>query len=458
MSGKSPDLCPSQMLQPMQKIFSTFLAIATLTLISGCISIERPHTRLAPGLWRGILKLDASQASRLGGSTDQTKSSEIVIEEVTAGELPIMFEVVYTSPDSFYIVWINGTERIETRDIRYGLDRATAKDTLRIDFPLMDTYIEAICEEGVIQGKWVVPYKDDYSIPFEAKFGVNHRFTPLRKTPSIDLTGEWAVAFEPGTENAYPAIAEFRADGNHLTGTFRTETGDYRFLEGTVQSNKLYLSCFDGSHAFLFEGKILEDNSIQGTFRSGTHYQAYWEANRQAEISLKDPHSLTSPSKPEEQISFTFPSPDGKMISNHDPEFSGKPMIIQILGTWCPNCLDETQFLKGWIQANPASPVKVIGLCFERYEETKSLDIIRRYREKLDVPYPLLYAGNYQKKIASTHVPFLSDIKAYPTMIFLDKSHKIVKIHTGFDGPATSKYDQFTTDFHNFVRQLAASQ
>jgi hypothetical protein len=57
----------------------------------------------------------------------------------------------------------------------------------------------------------------------------------------------------------------------YVNGTFLTETGDYRYLEGMMHNGKLYLSCFDGSHAFLF---IAENNGTEitkGDFYSGLH-------------------------------------------------------------------------------------------------------------------------------------------------------------------------------------------
>lgn len=435
--------------------FTLILMTLFLVTLSGCLVVENPHTKLAPGIWRGVLNLDPVDDTRISSSSDIQRRRAIAMEEVTEGELPFLMEVIYTDEDNFYIVFINGEERIESHDIYYGLDRSTAKDTLRIQFPLMDTQIEAIHENGIMQGTWIVNYKENYEIPFEARFGQSHRFTTLKKEPVDNLTGRWAVTFDPNEENAYPGIAELKQDGNRLSGTIRTETGDYRYLDGSIQANKIYLSCFDGSHAFLFEGKLEDDGKIQGIFRSGSHYLVYWEATRNDAASLADPHQLTRPVSEDVPISFSFPDVNGKMVSNTDPEFQGRPLILQIMGTWCPNCLDESRFLKEWVEANPGSELQVLGIGFERYrDEAKSTAALNRYAERLELPYPLLFGGYYEKKEAATHLPFLSDIIAYPTMIFLDKQHKIVRIHTGFDGPATSKYLDFTNEFDNFVRQL----
>ncbi len=433
-----------------------YLFLITLPTLSGCLVIENPYPKLAPGLWRGVLQVDPSQSSVIGGRSDQQKEREVQFEEVTQGELPFAFEVIYDTPDSFHIVLINGDERIVSRDILFGLDRRTAKDTLTVEFPLYDTYLEAVCESGVMQGHWVVSYKENYRIPFVAKYGEGYRFTQLTKKPALDLTGQWAVQFEPNTPDAYPAIAEFQQTGNRLTGTFRTETGDYRFLEGTVQANKLYLSCFDGAHAFLFEGKINEDGTIIGSFHSGSHYQAYWEARRNGDARLADPDQLTGVLDPAMPVSLSLVDADGEPFSTEEPAYIGKPMILQVMGTWCPNCLDETRFLQEYIAEHPEFDVPVVSIAFEKYRDgEKVLPLLRRYRDRLQIPWRMVWGGYAQKEEAATVLPFLDGIKAYPTLIFLDAEHRIQRVHTGFDGPATSKYKQFATDFHNFVNPLA---
>lgn len=432
------------------------LFIGLLTLMSACVAIENPYPKLAPGRWRGVLQVDPSQSSRVGGKSDQQKERDIQFEEVTEGELPFEFDVIYDTPDSFHIVLINGEEEIIASDILFGLDRRTAKDTLTVNFPLYDSYLEAVCESGVMQGHWVVNYKENYRIPFVAKFGEGYRFTQLRKPPALDLTGTWAVTFQPGEPDAYPAIAEFAQQGNALTGTFRTETGDYRFLEGTVQTNKLYLSCFDGAHAFLFEGKIMEDGSLIGSFRSGNHYQAYWTAQRDSAFTLADPDNLSRPSDPDQPVQISFPDSRGNTVSLEQPEYAGRPVVLQIMGTWCPNCLDETRFLRDYLTTHPDIDLPIISIAFERYRDAEQvLPLLERYRQRLDLKWPVLWGGYADKTEASLALPFLDGLKAYPTMVFLDREHRIHRIHTGFNGPATSQYKQFASDFHNFVNRLA---
>ncbi len=439
-----------------------FIGLACACLhLSTCLEFDNQYSKIPPGPWRAVLQLDPSSITPNPKGAPLPEKLDLTFEEVTNGELPFTFEVTYTDEDSFYVELINGEERIIADKITFGHTREDVKDTIRIDFPVYDTYIVGRFEEDLIEGQWVVNYRDNYSIPFVARFGQDHRFTKLTKTPAADLSGRWEVTFGPGGDESspYPAIAEFIQTGNDLTGTFITETGDYRFLEGTVQGNKLYLSVFDGAHAFLFEALIQEDGSLVGSFRSGKHYRTIWTATRNSEASLTDPDELTFLNPGYESIAFSFPNTEGQMVSLDDPEYEGKPKLIQIMGTWCPNCRDETNFLKAYLSDNPNTELEVISLAFERYRDADRVrEILATFKENLEIPYPVLHAGYYQKSEAVESLPMLNHILSYPTLIFLDRNNQVTAIHTGFNGPATSEYDGFVQYFDRQVARILATE
>jgi thiol-disulfide isomerase/thioredoxin len=438
------------------KWMGTLIVLAVLISFQACIVVENPFEGLPPGKWRGVLKLAYRPVSSNPKGEPLPEKMNLSFEEVTDGELPFNFDVIHREDGSFYIEIINGEERIKVEDIQFGIDRSTAKDTVVINFPVYDSYIKAIFEENIMEGDWIVNNRGtDYRIPFVARQGRNHRFTPLKKTPVLDVSGKWETTFGINETDPYKAIAEFQQNGNHLTGTFRTETGDYRFLEGTVQNNKMYLSCFDGAHAFLFEAKIQEDSTLIGSFRSGKHYQTIWSAKRNPDFELASADTLTYLKEGYKSFDFSFENPEGEVISLNDETYQGKVRIIQILGTWCPNCRDETLFLKDYLTRNPNEDLAIIGLAFERYkDEAKAKEVIKTYKEKMGLEYEILYAGSSNKKEASKALPMLNEIISYPTMIFVDKSGEVRRIHTGFSGPATSTYAKFKTDFETYISEL----
>ncbi len=426
-------------------------SLLVITGLLSCVEFPNSFSKVPPGPWKAVLKLDDDAVSL----TTKVEEVEYKKEFDYSGELPFLFDVVYTSEQDFYIEIINGEERIKVTDIRFGRDLKTAKDTITINFPVYDSYIKGLYEDGVIEGNWYVNYKTNYAIPFIARHGRNQRFESFGKTPDIDLSGNWAATFEPGTENSYPAIGEFYQKGNKISGTFLTETGDYRFLDGIVRGNKAFLSCFDGSHAFLFEAKQLEDKSLVGSFRSGSHYKSNWVANRKNDVTISDPFALTEVTADSDVLNFAFENGDSKMISINDDQYKDKIKLVMIMGTWCPNCRDEMVYIQNYLKENPSDDVEVIAVGFERYKDVaKSKKVLNRYKEKMNIDFEVLYGGTSSKSDASQKFPMLNKIISYPTLLIVDRDNKVRKIHTGFNGPATSKFASFDTEFKSIMTDL----
>ncbi len=439
----------------VKKIKSNMRNILLLLLISalfsGCIQVNNGFDRLPPGIWRATLDLE--QKAPLD-NVDEDEVENRAFEEVAKGELPFNLEIRYEADNSISAILYNGDEKMEVKNVEFGRMKYRPVDTFQINFPVYDTYIKGTFQERFMKGKWIVNYKNNYEIPFTAEYGRDFRFSNLKKEPKIDLNGKWEVMFSL-EDDPYPAIGEFVQKGNRLTGTFLTETGDYRFLEGTIQDEKIYLSCFDGSHAFLFEGKVLEDESLIGTFRSGSHYKTTWSARRNPDAILGDPDKLTFLKEGYNKFDFSFENTEGKLVSLSDKKYDGKVKLVQILGTWCPNCRDETNFLLDYLQKNPSNKLEVIGISYERYKEKeKAISAIKRYKDNLNIPYDLLYGGYANKSDASETLPMLNKIISYPTLIFIDKNDKVRKIHTGFSGPATSSFNSFQKEFNVFMEEL----
>jgi thiol-disulfide isomerase/thioredoxin len=424
-----------------------FLVIIFSMAVSSCVAPNQTFEKIPPGIWRGVLLLDRKPVQKYGDDRDIVKNFDI------DSELPFNFEVIYDDSSNFHIVLHNGTERIKVENITFGRDRATAKDTVIINFPVYDTYIKAIYDDGVMEGEWIVNYKENYRIPFKASHGVADRYRLVSKDTS-NISGKWQSKFELGTKDQYNGVGIFEQKGNIVTGTFLTETGDYRYLEGVMADKKLYLSAFDGAHAFLIQGKLGSDGKLGGIFRSGSQYTTNWEGRKDERSTLLDAYNLTK-SVTDRPLNFKFLDTESKSVSIVDHKFNGKAKIIQIMGTWCPNCMDETIFLKDYFEKHPNQKLEWISLGFERYKDTiRSIDALKRFKTSMKLNHDILYAGYYDKKMASATIPQLDKILAYPTMIILDENNNIVKIHTGFSGPATPDFKLFEKEFHEMITSI----
>lgn len=430
----------------------TFLyTLYALLAISGiaCVQPKTVFESLPEGPWRGVLLLDRTPVVTYGDDRDIKKSFDF------DSELPFTFTLGRDEKDSLYVEFENAREKIRNYHITTGKANPTSKDTVRIDFPTYDTHLIAVYEDGVMEGNWVVRYKENYMIPFKAVYGQNHRFIQSRPSEDSLISGQWKMVFEPETPDAYPGIGLFEQVGNVVTGTVLTETGDYRYLAGNIIKDKVYLSAFDGAHAFLIQGKLMAKDSMAGSFRSGKHYTATWLGNRDKNFHLQDAFSITKALNTQ-PIHFSFLNTEGHRVSLDSAAWSGKLKIIQVMGTWCPNCLDETNMIKAYFAKNNPEDIVWISLAFERYpEQEKALAQLKKYKQDQDLRHEILWGGLYKKEEAAKQLPFITGFSAYPTLLILDSENKIRHIHTGFSGPATREYDSFQTEFNHILESLS---
>ncbi len=363
-------------------------------------------------------------------------------------QLPMDLELLHNGA-TWSAVILNADERIEVQDLQ------VTADSLIMRMPLFDSDFKAEFKSPTqMTGIWTNYLKSpDYKIPFIATSGETPRFPHDKAT--AQLTGNWEVRFSPDTDDEYPAIGSFTQVDDHLSGTFITETGDYRFLEGVVDGDSLKLSCFDGSHAFLFKAQV-NGNTMSGQFWSGTHWNEPWVAARNEEIALTHPDSLTYLKEGYEMINFSFTDIDGHEVSPMNPEYKNKVVLVQVMGSWCPNCVDETRLLNEAYHAYNTDGLEVVALAFEKEKEpAKAKHSLVRFKNALDIEYPIAHAGYAAKDSAAAALPFLNHVMSYPTCIVIDKKGIVRKIRTGFYGPGTGDhYTLYKQEFMEFVEAL----
>ncbi|MBL7927986.1 MAG: TlpA family protein disulfide reductase [Bacteroidia bacterium] len=347
---------------------------------------------------------------------------------IHGNELPFNFEL--QKKDGSYIIYIqNGLEKIEVHEITFR------NDSLIIRLPVYDSEIHAAIKENRMAGVWYNYSRTDQNeIAFYAESGNINRFNTAA-APKTDFTGRYACYFRQNEKDSSLAIGLFEQSGKKVNATFMTNAGDYRFLEGVSDGDSLKLSYFDGAFAYLFLAKMSE-KKIDGKFYSGIHYQTAWNGLRNDTVQLPNPYEISKFKEGVTTLSFRFPDKDSNLISFPSEKFKNKVTIVQVSGSWCPNCVDETKYLSWFKENNKHLPVEVIGLMFEKTDDfSKAINNISRFGSFTGAKYPLLFAGN--RKNIYTIIPQFEKIGGYPTTIILDKKGNIHKVHTGFNGPAT---------------------
>jgi thiol-disulfide isomerase/thioredoxin len=393
--------------------------IALGALFYGC-SVKAPE--LKPGWWRGEISLQGQR-------------------------LPFNFEVTRGTDGHYEAYLKNSTEKIRLDEIRFD------GDSVIFRMHIFDTELKAKVEGDSLKGFYIKNFEKNYRLPFRAAAGQDYRFN-LASASTPDFTGTYGVTFSNKDESLV-AVGIFLQTSEGVTGTFLTPEGDYRYLEGNIENGQLNLSTFDGHHAFLFSARLSGD-SIKGEYWSGRSFHQQWSGIKDEKAKLPDAESLTLLKEGYDRIDFSFPDLNGKRVSPADERFKNKVLILQIFGTWCPNCMDETKFLTTWYKEHTGQGVEILGLAYERKDDfVYASGRVKQMKEKLDVPYDFVVAGTYDKKKAAETLPMLNKVLAFPTTIFIGKDGKVKHIRTGFEGPGTGIYhEQFKQRFNEIVLEL----
>lgn len=333
-------------------------------------------------------------------------------------------------------------------------------DSAFIELPFFESgFAASIKDNGNLEGVWIKKSGDLVrKLPFTATFNDSVRFQ-IKKPSAYNISGMWTTVFKNKENKESNAIGQFAQNGSQISGTFLTPYGDYRFLEGVVSGDSLYLSGFDGSFALYFTGKIIKENQIAGgKFYSGNADVQTWKAQKDNNAVLKIPENMTSLKPYTGKLDFSFPDMEGNMVSINDDRFKNKIVVIQIMGSWCPNCVDETKFIMDNYDYYTSKGVAFLGLSYERTADYKtSVKALQPFQKRFQIPYPILIppVAVSDTLRAEKTLPQIGKINAFPSTIFLDKQGNIKKIHTGFDGPATGvHYLKYKKEFEDTINEL----
>jgi len=365
--------------------------------------------QLAPGPWRAVL------ASSLG-------------------ELPFEFDVEARG-DAHVATIRNGAEKIE-RPVELDADGG-----VRIAFPYFDSVLVArpSSDGRELAGVWRKRTTDGHEreMGFTARAGRATRFV-LASDAALEpqhVAGRWSVRFEG---NDTPAVLVLTAAENELAGTFLTSTGDHRYLAGVFQAGRLRLSCFDGAHAYLYDARLDAEGALKGTFASGPTSQKAWTARRDEKAEILDEYAGSRWSTEPGLLWIEGLDRDGKSRSPAEDLRTASALVLQIAGSWCPNCHDELAWLAPIGVELSGRGLAVVTLGFEAAgDEARALRQLDRMRERHGARHTFLLGGTADKTHAAAVLGAIDRVVAFPTLVVFGRDGSARAVHSGFRGPAT---------------------
>jgi thiol-disulfide isomerase/thioredoxin len=373
-------------------------------------------------------------------------------------DIPFRFEIVASGagPQGFFF----------EGDRKVGSSGGTfAEGVLTLDYDFLNTVLELRLDNDQLVGSY--RNRRANARPQDVRM---RRFAP----PSLEggeaplLEGTWemrrVVEEVSAPRDTRTWHVYLRQSGAEVSGSILRVDGDTGSLVGRWRDGKLVLSHFAGDRPNLFEATLNPDGTLAVTLNGTAHYLVARtsEARALGIPEPPDPSRYTSISDPTAPFRFAFPDLRGRTVSNTDPQFAGKVVILSIGGSWCPNCHDEAPFLSALYKDFHSRGLEIVGLMFENDPDPKvSRPRVESFVKRYAVQYPMLIAGTTQASPASKTIdealPQLVNFGAYPTTIFIGRDGRVRSVHAGFASPATGdEHVRLVEEIRALVERLLA--
>jgi len=329
-----------------------------------------------------------------------------------------------------------------------------ANGSLLINWDYTASRLEATVHDGIIDGNYYRSGRDAKTVyPFHAQ-----RFSPSPLTsedvPSI--AGLWVIPTHSDKgESAWQFIV--RQSGPEVTAAVLRIDGDTGALQGTYKDGKFILSHFSGARPSVYEVKLLPDGSLD-ILQDG---KTQLTATRSAEAKAKnlpeptDPSKHTSVKDPTQPFTFALNDLNGNRVTNEDARFRGKVVLINITGSWCPNCHDEAPFLAALYKKYHAQGLEIVALSFEEADQLKDPVRLRAFVKKYGIEYTVLVGGEPSE--AKGQLTQAVNWNSWPTTFFIGRDGLVRGAHAGFPSSGSGElFTQAKEEFEEKVQRLLA--
>ncbi len=381
-----------------------------------------------------VLAVAPVMAQSLAGLWDAT----VVVNGL---EIPFRMEFTGSGPQvagSFF----NGDEKVISTGGRFE------NGVLRLNYDHYGSRLEATLTDGTLKGDYIRPAG---KYPFSAKPSAPPAVID-GKIPKID--GMWEIqVHSPKGESAWRFIV--RQSNADVSAAILRIDGDTGTLTGRYHDGKFLLSHFSGARPSLLEVTPQPDGTIALLQNGKNKLIAYRPEVARAKglAPPTDPTEQTHMKNPDEPLRFSFTDLNGKVVSNDDPRFKGKVVIVSIMGSWCPNCHDEAPFLVELFRKYHTRGLEIVALSFEEADQLQNPTRLRSFIAHYGIEYPVLVPGvpdQLQEKLSQAE-----NLNSWPTTFFLGRDGRVRTIHAGFAGKASGPlYEQGKQEMRALVERL----
>lgn len=380
-----------------------------------------------------------------GQSVEGSWDATVTVNNVS---VPFRIEIDGTGAD-LHSYFFNGDDRVNPSS-----SGTFQNGSLTLTFDSYATKLEATLNDGILTGT------------YGGSSGTAYAFQARRHDPSLaasgdehapDISGLWEIQVKsPKGESAWHFVVNQK--GGKIGAAILRVDGDTGSLSGNFKDGKFILSHFTGERPFYVEVTPQSDGSLQLQI-SSFHDTQNLVALRPAEARAKnlappdDPTQHTKLKDPGQPLRFSFPDLNGRIVSSTDEQLQGKVVLVNITGSWCPNCHDEAPFLEELYRKYHGLGLEIIALDFEQAEQLQSLSRVHAFIKRYGIEYTYLIAGEPSQ--LNEKIPQAENLNAWPTTFFVGRNGLVRSVHTGFTSRASGELDsRLKDDVRNEIAQL----
>jgi peroxiredoxin len=341
--------------------------------------------------------------------------------------------------------FFNGKEKITSTSGQFQ------NGSLVLNFAAYASQLKATLKDGSLVGEYDRPTYP--SAPFQAKRYIAENVS-MANVPRI--SGNWELQTKTSFGESALLLVVHQS-GVHVTAVIARVDGDTGTIDGVYKDGKFVLGHFDGARPLLLEIVPAADGSLNVVQNGDKRLVALRPSAARAKglAPPADPAQHTHVKNPAEPFHFSFPDLSGHVVTNNDPRFRGKVVLVTIMGSWCPNCHDEAPFLESLYRKYRSRGLEIVGLSFEDTEQLANPVQLRAFIKQYGIDYTVLLAGERDNMAAK--LPQAVNLDAAPTTFFLDRNGRVQSIHAGFAGVATGAiYTQLAQETTEKIEHLLA--
>jgi len=311
--------------------------------------------------------------------------------------------------------------------------------TLTLEYDFLNTTLDATLVGDELRGSYRNHRPKPQPMTFRAR-----RFTPVPADPADapQVAGNWAM-YRTAKDSSKLDVSwrlYLRQSGAEVSGAILKTSGDSGTLIGRWKGDRLVMSHFAGERPLLFDARLNADGTLAITLDQKYTYRAArtTEAREKGIPDPPDPSQFTSVKDPTEPFHFSAPDSSGHVVSDADPRFRGRVVLVAIGGSWCPNCLDEAPLFVDFYKQFHSRGFEVVGLFFESDRDPDVVwPRVQAFVRRFSVPFPILVPGTTDD--AAGKLPQLANFAVYPTTLFLGRDGRVRSAHAGFASAATGE-------------------